>query len=114
MLVDHISQHVAALCLEFFSPETSPAPGDLLPDKQTELVAEFEYQGGLLVMSESDEVGAHFLHRHKRLSHHIVRNCRGHPGVILMVMGASKQEALTVDLEGTMFHPLHRANPEPL
>lgn len=100
MLADESLEHVAALLLVTVAADAAAAPWDLLPDEQSELIAELENKRCLLVVAEAHEVRAHFLDGHKGLADDLVGHGGGDSGVVLVVMRASEQETFAIELEG--------------
>ena len=51
MLLDEGLEHVAALLLVTVTTDATTAPGNLFPDEEAELIAKFQHQWSLLVMT---------------------------------------------------------------
>src|SRR4051812_26196766 len=112
MLVDQRAEHVLRLLAVPFAAEAAAAPGYLFPNEQAKLVAQFEDAARLLVVAETDEVHAHRLHQAHFLLHQFLRHRRAKAGVVLMPMRAAQEQALAVQLEGSVLDELERAQPE--
>ena len=91
VLVNHVTQHLAALLFVNFTAQPTSTPRDFFPCENPQLVAQLQHQRCLLVMAEPHEVHAHILHRLQCLPHDPVRHGGSDSRVVFMVMRATQQ-----------------------
>ena len=112
MLGDHIFEHPMSLLLILFSPYSTTTPGNLFPHEDAERVAEVEYEVALLVMSQTDEVGAHVLDLLHLLSDLLIGHSGTHSSMVFMAMRALQEQTTTIEEERSMLAELITAEAE--
>ena len=114
VLVDHVGEHEARLVLPFFVAYAGAAPRRFFPNQNAKLVAEIEHQFRLLIMAEADEVRAHRLDQLHLGADERVRLGGREAGMVHVALRAAQQQALAVQLEGSVVNELRVADAETL
>ena len=99
MLAYHVAEHPPGLSLICISAKPPTAPRNLFPDHYTEAVAQVEHEVGLLIVPQTDEVGAHVLDHLHLLADDIRSHCSTCTCMVLMTVRAPEQKPLPVENE---------------
>src|SRR5690242_7633675 len=114
VLRDHGSELIARHVFEGVVADAAAAPGNFLPDENTEAVAVVEHAARLLIVRKPDEVDTHLLHQLHLLIDEIVGHGGGVASMVLMAVRAAQEQTLAIELEGAVFNKLGVADAEGL
>ena len=114
MLGNHVGQHLPGLVLIGRSAQTTPAPGNLLPDQDAQPVAEVQDDLRLLIMPQANEIDTHRFHEFHLLHHQIFRHGGPESGMVLVPVRPAEQQAPSVQQEGTVIDEGETAEAEGL
>ena len=114
VLGDHINQHILRLVAICFITDSTTAPRNLFPHKNSQFVTKIEDDFRLLIMTKAYKIDAHFLHHLHLMDHLLFSHGRSHTCMIFMAMSTSQQKTSAIQMERTLLYKFKRTEAETL